>query len=52
MTISDNDTLTGTVYDDYLNGGDGNDVLVGNTGSDIFVGGKAILMCKSQQVEN
>lgn len=39
MAAPYNNTLVGTVYDDYLNGGDGNDLLLGSTGSDTLVGG-------------
>lgn len=34
-----NDTVNGSVYDDYLYGGEGNDTLKGNAGNDVLTGG-------------
>jgi len=34
-----NDSLKGSLDDDYLGGGEGNDTLIGNTGNDTLLGG-------------
>ncbi|MDD5228398.1 MAG: hypothetical protein PHD53_06320 [Methylococcales bacterium] len=37
--LNGNDSITGSLYDDYLMGYDGNDTIFGNSGNDILDGG-------------
>ena len=37
---ANNDTITGTVADDEIFGGDGNDTITGSSGNDVIYGGK------------